>query len=389
MQNARKGRLHPAVGLARNEVADSLNALLGAGTVAASGRAHAEHTDVEKPLVLVACSGGPDSLALAAICAHFARRGSVRVGAVVVDHQLQEGSGQVARQAAQQCTDLGLHPVLVKSVHVDNSNEGPEMAARLARYGAFEEAVAETDAAAILLAHTLDDQAETVLLGLARGSGTRSLAGMPTVRVENGVIYLRPLLQVRRTDIEKICAAENLTPWNDPTNTDQTLMRAKVRHSVLPYLEENLGGDVATSLARTASIAGPDADFVHQQATHAFETVTLSIDDAGGLDRLNLPVSAESAPSLLLLNRQALTELHPALMHRVLALAVKKVGGENPGFERLSALTAFAREHSQAGPLQLAGHVSAYRRRPATKLFRQHREYNFKQTGVIAFIGNQ
>ncbi|MDO4916177.1 MAG: tRNA lysidine(34) synthetase TilS [Rothia sp. (in: high G+C Gram-positive bacteria)] len=389
MQNARKGRLHPAVGLARNEVADSLNDLLGAGTVAASGRASGEHADVEKPLVLVACSGGPDSLALVAICAHFARRGSVRVGAVVVDHQLQEGSGQVAQQAAQQCTDLGVHPVLVKSVRVDNSNEGPEMAARLARYGAFEEAVAETGAVAILLAHTLDDQAETVLLGLARGSGTRSLAGMPKVRGENGVTYLRPLLQVRRTDIEKICAAENLTPWNDPTNTDQTLMRAKVRHSVLPYLEENLGGDVAISLARTASIAGPDADFLHQQALQAFESVTVSLEDVGGLDRLNLPGSPDSAPSLLLLNRQILAELHPALMHRVLALAVKKVGGESPGFERLSALTAFAREHSQAGPLQLAGHVSAYRRRPTTKLFRQDREYNFKQTGVIAFIGNQ
>lgn len=389
MQNARKGRLHPAVGLARNEVADSLNDLLGAGTAAASGRARAEHCDVEKPLVLVACSGGPDSLALAAICAHFARRGSVRVGAVVVDHQLQEGSSQVARQAAQQCTDLGLHPLLVKSVQVDSSNEGPEMAARLARYGAFEEAVAETGAAAILLAHTLDDQAETVLLGLARGSGTRSLAGMPKVRVENGVTYLRPLLQVRRTDIEKICAAENLIPWYDPTNADQTLMRAKVRHSVLPYLEENLGGGVSTSLARTASIAGPDADFLHQQAIQAFESVTVSIEDAGGLDRLNLPVSSDSAPSLLLLNRQALIELHPALMHRVLALAVKKIGGENPGFERLSALTAFARDHSQAGPLQLAGHVSSYRRRPASKLFRQEREYNFKQTGVIAFLGNQ
>ena len=105
-----------------------------------------------------------------------------------------------------------------------------------------------------------------MLLGLSRGSGTRSLAGMPPVRVEEGVTYLRPFLGLRRTDMLDICDAETLTPWIDPTNTDETLMRARIRHSVLPYLEEHLGGDVARSLARTASVAGPDAEYLDEQA---------------------------------------------------------------------------------------------------------------------------
>ncbi|WP_294603867.1 tRNA lysidine(34) synthetase TilS, partial [uncultured Rothia sp.] len=268
MQNGRAGRLHPAVGTARRHLAAALEKLLGAGSIKATGRSRTASTAdaADLPLLLVACSGGPDSLALAAIAAHFARRGDVRVGAIIVDHGLQEDSAAVAAQTAQTLTDLGLHPVITEKVQVPVGNMGPEMAARTARYAAFTKAVEATGARAVLLGHTLDDQAETVLLGLSRGSGTRSLAGMPPVRVEEGVTYLRPFLGLRRTDMLDICDAETLTPWIDPTNTDETLMRARIRHSVLPYLEEHLGGDVARSLARTASVAGPDAEYLDEQA---------------------------------------------------------------------------------------------------------------------------
>ena len=139
--------------------------------------------------VVVACSGGPDSLALASVAAYFARRGHVdghpvTVGAVVVDHQLQDGSGQVAARTAQVLTELGLAPVEVRTVTVASAGMGPEAAAREARHAALEAAAAAQGASAILLGHTLDDQAEQVLLGLARGSGTRSLAGMAPTRVK-------------------------------------------------------------------------------------------------------------------------------------------------------------------------------------------------------------
>ena len=238
---------------------------------------------------------------------------------------------------------------------------GPEMAARTARYAAFKKAVEATGARAVLLGHTLDDQAETVLLGLSRGSGTRSLAGMPPVRVEGGVTYLRPFLGLRRTDMLDICDAETLTPWIDPTNADQSLMRARIRHSVLPYLEEHLGGDVARSLARTASVAGPDAEYLDEQAQAAYKQALLSAGTA---------VRGIECEDAVLLDRAQAAALHPALRLRVLATACKAAGGENPGFERLQALDSFTAEYAVAGPVQMPGHVSAYRRRkivhPAT-----------------------
>lgn len=356
MQNGRAGRLHPAVGTARRHLAAALEKLLGAGSIKATGRSRTASTAdaADLPLLLVACSGGPDSLALAAIAAHFARRGDVRVGAIIVDHGLQEDSAAVAAQTAQTLTDLGLHPVITEKVQVPVGNMGPEMAARTARYAAFKKVVKATGARAVLLGHTLDDQAETVLLGLSRGSGTRSLAGMPPVRVEGDVTYLRPFLGLRRTDMLDICEAETLTPWIDPTNADQSLMRARIRHSVLPYLEEHLGGDVARSLARTAAVAGPDADYLDEQAQTAYEQALLPAGTAvRGIER-------EDA---VLLDRVRTAELHPALRLRVLATACKAAGGENPGFERLQALDAFTAEHATAGPVQMPGHVSAYRRR--------------------------
>ena len=363
MQNGRAGRLHPAVGTARRHLAAALEKLLGAGSIKATGRSRTASTAdaADLPLLLVACSGGPDSLALAAIAAHFARRSDVRVGAIIVDHGLQEDSAAVAAQTAQTLTDLGLHPVITEKVQVPVGNMGPEMAARTARYAAFKKAVEATGARAVLLGHTLDDQAETVLLGLSRGSGTRSLAGMPPVRVEGGVTYLRPFLGLRRTDMLDICDAETLTPWIDPTNADQSLMRARIRHSVLPYLEEHLGGDVARSLARTASVAGPDAEYLDEQAQAAYKQALLSAGTA---------VRGIECEDAVLLDRAQAAALHPALRLRVLATACKAAGGENPGFERLQALDSFTAEYAVAGPVQMPGHVSAYRRRkivhPAT-----------------------
>ena len=369
MQNGRARRLHPAVGTARRHLAAALEKLLGAGSIKATGRSRTASTPdaADLPLLLVACSGGPDSLALAAIAAHFARRGDVRVGAVIVDHDLQEGSAEVAAQTAQTLTDLGLHPIITEKVQVPAGNMGPEMAARTARYTAFTKAVEATGARAVLLGHTLDDQAETVLLGLSRGSGTRSLAGMPPVRVEEGVTYLRPFLGLRRTDMLDICDAETLTPWIDPTNADETLMRARIRHSVLPYLEEHLGGDVARSLARTASVAGPDAEYLDEQAQVAYEQALLPAGTAvRGIERED----AVLLDHAVLLDRAQVAALHPALRLRVLAAACKATGGENPGFERLQALDSFTAEYAVAGPVQMPGHVSAYRRRkivhPAT-----------------------
>jgi tRNA(Ile)-lysidine synthase len=209
-------------------------------------------------LVLVACSGGADSLALAAAAAFVAPRLGLRAGGVTVDHGLQPGSAERAGEIAAQMARLGLDPVQSVAVTVPPpaTAAGPEAAARTARYAALDEAAAAHGAAAVLLGHTLDDQAETVLLGLARGSGGRSLAGMPARRGP----YRRPLLAVRRATTGAACAELGLVPWQDPHNEDFRFARARVRHQALPALEAALGPGVAEALARTAAQLRADAE---------------------------------------------------------------------------------------------------------------------------------
>ena len=226
------GALDPVVASARTAVRDALDDL-------APGRR-----------VVIGVSGGADSLALAAVTSFVGRAASLEVVGIVVDHGLQPGSGEVARQAVVQLEALGL-PARVETVQVGTSG-GPEAAARTARL----EALCRDGADAVLLAHTRDDQAETVLLGLGRGSGPRSIAGM---RPRSGVLR-RPFLTVSRADTERICTAHGLTWWTDPHNSDPAFRRSRLRGEVLPLLEETLGGGVAAALARTADLVRADTD---------------------------------------------------------------------------------------------------------------------------------
>jgi len=195
----------------------------------------------------VGLSGSADSLALTAVAA--ALKPTV---ALIVDHGLQTGSADVAATAAAQARQLGCVDAQVLSVDV-GTDGGPEAAARTARYAALD---AARDGAPVLLAHTLDDQAETVLLGLGRGSGPRSIAGMRVWDPPWG----RPLLEVRRADTEAVCAELGLTPWRDPHNTDPRYTRVRLRTEVLPLLEDVLAGGVAPALARTAAALREDND---------------------------------------------------------------------------------------------------------------------------------
>ncbi|MEI2774442.1 MAG: tRNA lysidine(34) synthetase TilS [Tetrasphaera sp.] len=217
--------------------------------------------------VLIACSGGPDSLALAAATAWVAERRGVSAGAVCVDHRLQDGSWEVARRAAEDCRRLGLGPVQIVSVDVPvGTGDGPEAAARGARYAALGAAAADLGAAAILLGHTRDDQAEQVLLGLIRGAGVRSLAGMPPAR---GLLR-RPFLRLSRADTAASCAELGLTPWNDPHNADDRFARVRVRR-LLADLTERVDPAIGAALARTAALARVDADYLDAQAGEALE----------------------------------------------------------------------------------------------------------------------
>ena len=204
--------------------------------------------------VVVACSGGADSLALAAAVAFEAPRSGRAAGLVTVDHGLQAGSAEQAARVATIGYELGLDPVEIVPVTVSGAG-GPEAAARRARYEALD-GVSRAWDADVFLGHTLDDQAETVLLGLGRGSGPRSIAGM---RARTGRLA-RPLLGVRREVTVAACRALGLEVWDDPHNADPAFQRVRLRTEVLPLLEDVLQGGVAEALARTAALVHDDLD---------------------------------------------------------------------------------------------------------------------------------
>ncbi|MGL5827687.1 MAG: tRNA lysidine(34) synthetase TilS [Nocardioides sp.] len=195
--------------------------------------------------ILVACSGGADSLAL--VAATVAVADGPVIG-VTVDHGLQDGSAAVAERTARQMTDLGVAEAVLTRVQVDVDGEGVEAAARTARYAGLREVAARFDSDAVFLGHTFDDQAETVLLGLTRGSGGRSISGMPA----RFGVFRRPLLGVTRAQTEAACAAHGIQWWDDPHNSDSRFTRSRIRQVVLPMLERELGPGVAAALVRTA-----------------------------------------------------------------------------------------------------------------------------------------
>jgi tRNA(Ile)-lysidine synthase len=287
---------HPAVAAVRLGVRRCLSGALSGGGLEAGD------------LVLAACSGGADSLALAAALAFEAPKLGLAAGGVTVDHGLQAGSAEQARQVTKTLAALGLDPVECRRVSVRRPGAGPEAAARAARYAALDRAADAAGAAAILLGHTMDDQAETVLLGLARGSGARSLAGM----AERSGRCLRPLLRVRRDQTRAACAALDLEPWDDPQNEDPCFARSRVRHRVLPVLEAELGPGVTEALARTARQLRADADFIDSCATSEIERIERIASPSPGALPLDLVAGLPEAVRSRVLRNAAIAAGCPA-----------------------------------------------------------------------------
>ena len=228
-------------------------------------------------VILVAVSGGADSLALAEVAKIEGEKLALKVIGVTVDHQLQNGS---ADQAKKVVTQISI-PCTIEKVEV-KITDGLESSARRARYAALEKCARENNAVAVLLGHTKDDQAETVLLGLARGSGARSLSGMSEV----SGIYVRPFLEISRQQTLKACAELNLKPWNDPHNEDEKFLRVKVRKNVLPVMESELGPGIKEALTRSAKLLRDDADALDQIATEFWQSdKSLEVDQLAKLSK--------------------------------------------------------------------------------------------------------
>ena len=279
--------------------------------------------------VTVACSGGADSLALA--LGAFAAVPPGRLDAVTVDHQLQAASGDRALHTAAQLHAIGYDSVRIDTVTV-GTNGGTEAAARAARYATLRPA----RGGAVLLGHTADDQAETVLLGLGRGSGPRSIAGMTPWRPPWG----RPLLELRRVDTEAACREAGIEFWNDPHNADDAFTRVRLRREVLPLLEDVLGGGVTPALARTAQLLAEDLAALD----HLAARVLADVWQAGG------------AVDLIALAG------HPvALRRRALRAWADAVGAKALTADHLHRLDSLATGDRRSGAVRLPGALDAVR----------------------------
>ncbi|MAP62446.1 MAG: tRNA lysidine(34) synthetase TilS [Microbacterium sp.] len=297
-------------------------------------RASLARLDPARPLV-VGLSGGADSLALAAAVAFEARRSDVSAIAVVVDHGLQESSAEVAAGAAGTAGSLGLEACVVV-VDVDTVG-GVEAAARQARYRALRTVAEERGRAAVLVGHTLDDQAETVLLGLARGSGAASLKGMAPMSDLDGVPLVRPLLSLRRSATRAACAAQGLEPWDDPHNADPRFARVRTRNTVLPVLERQLGPGVAEALARTAEQLREDADAFDEMIGETIEDIV------------------EHAEAGISVSAPALAANPAAIRHRIIRLVVASEFGASLSRVQTLEVARLVTDWSGQGPIDLPG----------------------------------
>ena len=280
---AYSARLRKAVGAVRA----TLSAVELCDVQAPEFAQHGDHAVAsDAPLVLVACSGGRDSMALAAVSHIVCTSMGVRCGAVIVDHGLQAGSERVASEAADRCRALGLGPVIMRNATVQARGEGLEAAARQARYDELCAAAHESGAIAVLLAHTMDDQAETVLIGLLRSRGVDALAGMPQVFTRSGVTFARPLLTLTRDETTGLCEDLGVEYWDDPTNGDAVdgelpddyPLRSRVRHDLLPAIERFAGFNVTRHFAESARLARMDKEYLDQRSDEVMGEAVAAVD---------------------------------------------------------------------------------------------------------------
>ena len=286
--------------------------------------------------VVVATSGGADSTALAAALLLESQPRSIIPIAVIIDHGLQAGSADVAQTAKNELSKIGYSAIEIRKVHVD-VKDGIEASARRARYEALDEIARSQNAVAIFLGHTKDDQAETVLLGLARGSGTRSLSGMAK-RIDK---YRRPLLSITRSQTEAACQEIGVQFWSDPHNQSMEFTRVRVREVVLPIMEKEIGPGIADALSRSARLLRDDADALDQWSEEAFEELEPSSMDIAALESLPRAIRTR-------------------VMRKAIYLAGAPAGSLTA--EHIEAVEALVTDWKGQGAVSLPGGVTAARK---------------------------
>lgn len=306
---------------------------------------HAPKCDA--PLVLIACSGGRDSLALVALASKVCASRGLRCGVVIVNHNLQSSSEKVAIEAFNQCKKLGISSdlIYIESIKVLDSGIGIEAAARDARYAAIIRRAKILNASVVLLAHTADDQAETVVIGLRDSSGLEAIAGMNAIIFRDGIRFARPLLQITRDETTGICEDFSIKWWDDPTNGDcvpknQELhknypLRSRVRHTLIPYISHFFNANIVNLLSRGAKLAQDDLEYINSQVddvvskvmTVNFYSSTFNDSDSKhcancACDNCASSITSDNKNIEITLDVKTLKDFHISIRRRVIARAL-------------------------------------------------------------------
>ncbi len=304
--------------------------------------------------VLVACSGGPDSLALLSVLSELARTLRLRLVVAHLDHGMRGPAGAAdARAVARRARAFGLEAVIGRAdgaAWMRARGHGGEDGLRRLRRAFLVRAARRVGADAIALGHTADDQAETVLLRLARGTG---LAGLAAMRPRRGRI-VRPLLFASRADVRAHLASRGLRARVDATNRDRAFRRNYVRHEILPrlaHLNPRIGEALAGLAARAASLD----DWLAAEAARAFEAANDAASDTPGAAR---------APGIRLVAR-TLLGYHPIMREMVFAQSFRRAAGAGAGLTRrhLDALETLVVRGREGARVDLPGSLHARRSR--------------------------
>lgn len=323
---------------------------------------HGEHTAAsDAPLIMVACSGGRDSLALSLVASKVCAMMGLRCGAIIIDHGLIAGSDRVAAHAAEQCTSFGMDPVVVERVQVQDSGAGTEADARFARYQALWQIAHDYQCSTVLMAHTKDDQAETVMMGVLRTVGLDAMIGMPQISEREGLVFARPLLELTREQTTTICKAMGLQWWDDPTNGEQAdegglstdlPLRSRIRVALIPYLNHFVHADMVEHLSRSSVHAQRDYAYLQEQTRALYDEVVFT----GEAAEARWPQEG----TLAVLDAVRLAQSHPALSTRVIAQVLRNIAVNASSKHIESILDLLTHWHGQ-GDVWINQHVSVGR----------------------------
>lgn len=277
--------------------------------------------------IVVGVSGGPDSMALINVLNNIKEQLAIKIFVAHINHMLREEAGEDAEFVKAYCDSKEIE-CYIKSIDVQEKAEklkvSTELAGRDARYSFFSQIAKKVGANKIATAHTANDNAETVLMNLMRGSGTSGLKGIEKIRDGK---FIRPIIECTRKEIEEYCTKDELNPRYDKTNKENVYTRNKIRNVLIPYIEREFNPNIVESLNRLSTIAKKEDDFLNKIVENGFDKLNITAD--------NLEKNTSENSNVIILNLKKFNELDYVIKSRMIIYTISKLLGSSQGIEKI------------------------------------------------------